>query len=1144
MLEALITSSVLITAITLLRALLKNRVSARLIYALWLIAAIRLMLPFSLLQSPVSVMNAAESLPLAPVVQSVELPEPEAANTAPAAAPGNVTQAERPGSAEPDGVGVELEPVRPQEPESTGGGPNRALLAKSVYILGAALFAVGFIAANGAMYFRLRGIRRRLELPDAGLRVYLADGLPSPCLFGIIRPGIYLTPASLETEERMCMVLLHESTHYRHGDHIWSLLRCILLCAYWFDPLVWLAAYLSRRDAELACDESCIRALGKEKRLEYGGALVDLLDRQSRRAHVFQTATTMSAGKRAVKERIVRIARAPRTRAAAVILTVLLIAAVSACTFTGAEGEPRQSGESLSNASAYTRLPDGSVSQSLDTHKFSRDGGELTLYAGERGAVTLELAGDSETGVFLSDSLAAVACGSGRELSVMVSRDRGGSWEYSGGELELPEAEQGYEDYALFIGFSTDNDGWLVLNRLESSGRYAAYIWFTDDGGETWLASPNALEFDDALSGIAFTPDGFCMAALNSVWGHAYVELYTAPGQSGTEVYASGGELEGAGAQAGYTAFAPRVTESGFEYYLAADAYADDEEGFLLQSCETPDDGSGFWRIPDERDYAAVESAELATGLYAAPLRDINGDFVHQFWSVQFAVPGPGGTINTWAAVHTTGNELTLEVRNAFYDDSARVQPGESYGKYTLTPDTLLLVPVPESAPGSSEIGVCYEYAGGLTGCAFTAPEPGRLSFEAFADPESTGHGVYLRRATPEFLLGFEGYDEFRGYDIEEEKLLFTAICSTETVYDIEVFELLYGYYFGSEPERGETLYTQELLSPDRPLVVGNLSVGDVRSARGFAFTTSEGKRYEYYISLAYATMIDGTIRPVLMSSYSSGVDTGTGLAFALADEDFFELYPESYGEYPRIDLSVGRDDTLDFALIVEEPVTDVEFFELDYSDGYIYPAAGEVIADVDTIYPAFPLIITIPSEEALIGVGYTDSASTRHEYYVDPVLTEQSGSLVVQSVWGGYAYGGYPNAESADGVYVNWAYDAVLGGFEGYDIYRSYPTTEPYVSMAAICTASEVENLRIFEVYFAEDGSGPRQGRELFRQERLTPERPLVIDLVDHGNGFLTRGFSFTDSSGDIHAYAFTTTGKDNALHLAELSDGPEAYE
>ena len=59
MTELLITSSVLITAIVLVRAALKNRVSARLIYALWLVAALRLMLPFELYPSQVSVMNAA-----------------------------------------------------------------------------------------------------------------------------------------------------------------------------------------------------------------------------------------------------------------------------------------------------------------------------------------------------------------------------------------------------------------------------------------------------------------------------------------------------------------------------------------------------------------------------------------------------------------------------------------------------------------------------------------------------------------------------------------------------------------------------------------------------------------------------------------------------------------------------------------------------------------------------------------------------------------------------------------------------------------------------------------------------------------------------------------------------------------------------
>ena len=64
-------------------------------------------------------------------------------------------------------------------------------------------------------------------------------------------------------------VLAHELTHYRHGDHLWSLLRCVAVTLHWYNPLVWLAAALSRRDAELACDEGTLHRLGEEERTAY-----------------------------------------------------------------------------------------------------------------------------------------------------------------------------------------------------------------------------------------------------------------------------------------------------------------------------------------------------------------------------------------------------------------------------------------------------------------------------------------------------------------------------------------------------------------------------------------------------------------------------------------------------------------------------------------------------------------------------------------------------------------------------------------------------------------------------------------------------------------------------------------------------------
>ena len=65
MLEILISSTVLILALTALRFFLRGKLNPRLQYTLWLLAALRLLLPVSLVRSPVSVMNAAADVPAA-----------------------------------------------------------------------------------------------------------------------------------------------------------------------------------------------------------------------------------------------------------------------------------------------------------------------------------------------------------------------------------------------------------------------------------------------------------------------------------------------------------------------------------------------------------------------------------------------------------------------------------------------------------------------------------------------------------------------------------------------------------------------------------------------------------------------------------------------------------------------------------------------------------------------------------------------------------------------------------------------------------------------------------------------------------------------------------------------------------------------
>ncbi len=142
-------------------------------------------------------------------------------------------------------------------------------------------------------------------LPPA---VYRAEGLPSPCLYGVLRPAVYLTPESFESEARLRHILAHELTHRRHLDHIWPMVRGACLLIHWFNPLVWLAAALSKRDCELACDEGTHLRLGEDSRVEYGRTLVGMMA-APRPMDLFCCATTMTGGKRGIKERIALIAK-------------------------------------------------------------------------------------------------------------------------------------------------------------------------------------------------------------------------------------------------------------------------------------------------------------------------------------------------------------------------------------------------------------------------------------------------------------------------------------------------------------------------------------------------------------------------------------------------------------------------------------------------------------------------------------------------------------------------------------------------------------------------------------------------------------------------------------------------------------------
>ena len=339
--EILLTSSVLILALLALRRLFRRTISRRMQYTLWALVLVRLLVPLNVGTLAHNVLSAAEPVQTAvekrletPVLymqdgterHPAQLLSGEESQGDPQSPPSDVAQ-----SAPADEYSIVTPTYRAV-----------ALSEALTYVWYAGMLIVGawFLFTNLRFARALRKARTPYSVEGCRYPVYLVSALPSPCLFGVLRPAIYLNNAAAASPELLRFVLAHEQTHARHLDPLWSLLRGLCLTVYWFDPLVWLAAVLSREDGELACDEGTLRALGADERTAYGKALLSLVPVCTKPQNPLLGATTMTGGKKSLKERVTRIAENRQAKTAAVFAAVALAALVCAVSFTGAPDTP------------------------------------------------------------------------------------------------------------------------------------------------------------------------------------------------------------------------------------------------------------------------------------------------------------------------------------------------------------------------------------------------------------------------------------------------------------------------------------------------------------------------------------------------------------------------------------------------------------------------------------------------------------------------------------------------------------------------------------------------------------------------------------------------------------------------------------
>lgn len=306
--SAVLSGSMMILMIVLLRLAASRWLPRRLFPALWCAAALRLLVPVSL-PFALSVWNLFKATGQT-VRQSAQLAEKTRLFFVPQ-------------------TGV---------PAVAAAAAPRVRLLALIWAAGVVLLAVYFLL--GAVRF-IRRFSQAAPADSAFLRTLRAE-LPVRCLldircttdshapltYGVFRAVVLLPADMLCDRQTLRMVLTHELTHIRRRDCLRKLLLTVCVCLHWWNPLCWVMVRLANRDIELACDEQTLARLGSTYRKRYALTLVSLAARQTQ-------ALPLSScfGRPAAEERIKVLMKARKIPVyltiVAVVLTCTLVTALA-----------------------------------------------------------------------------------------------------------------------------------------------------------------------------------------------------------------------------------------------------------------------------------------------------------------------------------------------------------------------------------------------------------------------------------------------------------------------------------------------------------------------------------------------------------------------------------------------------------------------------------------------------------------------------------------------------------------------------------------------------------------------------------------------------------------------------------------------
>lgn len=324
LLQASLTASLLIALAFVLIRLMGKSLSAKYRRLIWLVIALRLLIPIGI------------ALPDAPLTVQVPALRTQAYNAPAVAAP-------QPRNETAASGGLPNAPAPAEAP-----APWTPSLAHVLWGWGLGALCMAGYEATGHLLAR-RKIMRWRRRPDARLQkalshacaemgirrdiaLVVSKAVRSPMLIGLFRPTLVF-PGEAYADDDLRLILRHELTHCLRHDLWYKLALLAARILHWFNPLVYAMYRRADMDMEFACDDAVLKAIGAGHGRQYGEIILAAAAGGGARPAVL--GTHFHSGKKHLARRIRNIMYTKKRRIGAVALAGVLVAAIAGGALVG-----------------------------------------------------------------------------------------------------------------------------------------------------------------------------------------------------------------------------------------------------------------------------------------------------------------------------------------------------------------------------------------------------------------------------------------------------------------------------------------------------------------------------------------------------------------------------------------------------------------------------------------------------------------------------------------------------------------------------------------------------------------------------------------------------------------------------------------